>query len=732
MGFLQPLALVALPLIALPILIHLINQHRHRTIPWAAMMFLMSAKRMSKGMARLRHFLILLMRVLAVAALIFVVSRPLSGGWLGSIGMSKPDATLILLDRSASMEIQELQTGQSKRSAALQKLAQLLEQGDYGTHLVLIDSASGQLQEVDSSKALLGLPTTGSSATSADIPGMLASALAYLKANQSGRVDVWICSDLSENDWAVESGRWQAIREEFSQLEGVHLFLLAYADLPSSNFSVRVENVQRWEHGNDAELVLDVIVRSKGSSETTRQGFPIEFEVNNVRSVVEVELDRQGASLQGHRIPIDTKLRSGWGSVGLPGDANSLDNRFFFVFSEPTVRRAVIVSDDIKNGEAFRRALTIPTDPRLQHQVEVISADRVTEIDWESTGLLIWQAALPRGTVADQIAQFVDTGRVVMFFPPSQNAEERLFASHWMDWQTPGNSADLPTPTDTKLLKRVGESEQSTVSRQQEDPGTSSGNLLTDRRQPTTDSHSFGVSWWRGDTDLLAHVESGDGLPLNELRTYRYRTFESPGTPLARFDDNAPLLTRVATDRGAVYFCSTLPTAQFSSLEREGVIFYVILQRALDHGCRALAVASQRDAGLYVLADRDQWELVAPVDNSDAPLHLSSQRGLHAGVYRNGAYWTAVNRSQIEDSATAVAIETVDALFEGMSYRRIDVDVGDTSALASELWRIFLFAMIVALLVEAVLSLPSRRSSQRSAISSQFPSPTIIPSRQNE
>ena len=717
MGFLQPLALIALPLIALPILIHLINQHRHRTIPWAAMMFLMSAKRMSRGMARLRHFLILLMRVLAVAALIFVVSRPLSGGWLGSIGMSKPDATLILLDRSASMEIQDLQAGQSKRSAALQKLAQLLEQGDYGTHLVLIDSASGQLQEVDSPKALLGLPTIGPSATSADIPGMLESALAYLKANKSGRVDVWICSDLNENDWTVESGRWQAIREEFSQLEGVHHFLLAYADLPSSNFSVRVENVQRWEHGNDAELALDVIVRSKGSSDTTRQEFPIEFEVNNVRSVVEVELDRQGASLQGHRIPIDTKLRSGWGSVGLPGDANPLDNRFFFVFSEPTVRRAVVVSDDIKNGEAFRRALTIPTDPRLQHRTEVISANDVAEIDWESTGVLIWQAALPRGAVAGQIAQFVDTGRVVMFFPPSQNAEAQLFGSRWGDWQTPGNS-----------------SQRSAVSSQQEDFGIPSGNLLADRRQPTvSDSHSFGVSWWRGDTDLLAHAESGDALPLNELHTYRYRSFESLGTPLARFDDNAPLLTRITTDRGAVYFCSTLPTAQFSSLEREGVIFYVILQRALEQGCRALAVASQRDAGPDMLADRSQWELVAPADNSDAPLYLSSQHGLHAGVYRDGAYLTAVNRSQIEDSATAVPIETVDGLFDGMSYRRIDVDVGDTSALASELWRIFLFAMIVALLVEAVLSLPSRRSSQRTeTISSQFPSPTIIPSRQNE
>ena len=656
MGFLQPLALIAFPLIALPILIHLINQHRHRTIPWAAMMFLMSAKRMSKGMARLRHFLILLMRVLAVAALIFVISRPLSGGWLGSIGMSKPDATLILLDRSASMEMQDLQAGQSKRSAALQKLAQLLEQGDYGTHLVLIDSASGQLQEVDSPKALLGLPTTESSATSADIPGMLESALAYLKANKSGRVDVWICSDLSENDWDVESGRWQAIREEFAQLEGVHHFLLAYADLPSSNLSVRVENVQRWERGNNAELVLDVVVRSKDSSDTTPKT-RIAFEVNNARSVVEVELDRQGASLQGHRVPIDTKLRSGWGSVGLPGDTNPLDNRFFFVFSEPPVRRAVVVSDEVKNGEAFRRALAIPIDPRLQHRVDVISVDRVAEIDWESTGLLIWQAALPRGSVAEQIAQFVDTGRVVMFFPPSQNADERLFDSRWANWQTPGNQ------------------------------------------------QVFGISWWRGDADLLAHVESGDALPLNELRTYRYRSFESPGTPLARFDDDAPLLTRVATDRGAVYFCSTLPTAQFSSLEREGVIFYVILQRALDQGCRALAVASQRDAGPHVLIDRNEWELVAPADDSP----LLSQRGLHAGVYRDEAYWTAVNRSQIEDSAVAAPVEAVDALFDGMSYRRIDVDVGDTSALASELWRIFLIAMIVALLVEAVLSLPSRR-----------------------
>ena len=419
---------------------------------------------------------------------------------------------------------------------------------------------------------------TEATATSADIPAMLETALAYLKANKSGRADIWLCSDLSENDWDADSGRWVAIREEFAQLEGVHHFLLSYADRPSSNLSVRVENVQRRERGNDAELVLDVMVRAEGRSGVARRA-PIEFEVNNVRSVVEVELDAQGASLQGHRIPIDARLNSGWGSVGLPGDANPLDNRFYFVFSEPPVRRAIIVSDDARTGEAFRRALAIPTDAGLQHRVDVIPVARVGEIDWGSTGLLIWQGALPGGLVAEKIQRFVDTGRVVMFFPPmspfslrenpdfptqkpDQSDGGQLFASRWGDWQKPGQ-------------------EQAKI------------------------------SWWRGDADLLARVGSGDALPLNELRIYRYCALESPGTALARFGDDKPLLARAGTARGGGYFCSTLPTAQFSSLEREGVVFYVMLQRALVEGSRSLNSASQRVAELGALTDRQQWELVA-------------------------------------------------------------------------------------------------------------------------
>ena len=72
MNFLQPLILFGLPLIALPIIIHLINQWRYQTKQWSAMMFLLAANQMNRGFARIRRWLILAMRTLAVAGLLFL------------------------------------------------------------------------------------------------------------------------------------------------------------------------------------------------------------------------------------------------------------------------------------------------------------------------------------------------------------------------------------------------------------------------------------------------------------------------------------------------------------------------------------------------------------------------------------------------------------------------------------------------------------------------------------
>ena len=141
MSFLQPLLLYGLPLVALPLVIHLINRQRHRTVPWAAMMFLLDAKRLTRGMAKLRYWLIMAMRMLAIAGLVFAISRPLASGWVGLTIGGRPDTTMVILDRSSSMEQQDLQAGESKRSTGLQKLAQLVRMYGQDSKIVLIENA---------------------------------------------------------------------------------------------------------------------------------------------------------------------------------------------------------------------------------------------------------------------------------------------------------------------------------------------------------------------------------------------------------------------------------------------------------------------------------------------------------------------------------------------------------------------------------------------------------------
>ena len=141
MSFLQPWLLWAIPLASLPIIIHLINQRRYQTTKWAAMMFLLAANRMSRGYAKLRQYLILAARVIACLALIFVISRPLTGGWFAQAVGGKPDATIILVDRSPSMQQRGLGAEGSKLETGCRRLARTLKTVG-STRWILIDGAS--------------------------------------------------------------------------------------------------------------------------------------------------------------------------------------------------------------------------------------------------------------------------------------------------------------------------------------------------------------------------------------------------------------------------------------------------------------------------------------------------------------------------------------------------------------------------------------------------------------
>ena len=75
-GFLHPWVLAALPLAALPIILHLLKRREPPTVPFPAVRYLRTATEEHQRRFRLQNWLLLLVRSLLIVALILAAAGP--------------------------------------------------------------------------------------------------------------------------------------------------------------------------------------------------------------------------------------------------------------------------------------------------------------------------------------------------------------------------------------------------------------------------------------------------------------------------------------------------------------------------------------------------------------------------------------------------------------------------------------------------------------------------------
>ena len=106
MGFLTPLFLIGLAGLAIPVLIHLTRQEKGKPLRFPSLMFLKRIPFEETSRRRIRHWVLLVMRLAALGLLVAAFARPfVRGGALASVGGPGPEEVVILLDRSYSMEL---------------------------------------------------------------------------------------------------------------------------------------------------------------------------------------------------------------------------------------------------------------------------------------------------------------------------------------------------------------------------------------------------------------------------------------------------------------------------------------------------------------------------------------------------------------------------------------------------------------------------------------------------
>jgi Aerotolerance regulator N-terminal/von Willebrand factor type A domain/CARDB len=247
MSFLSAIFLFALPLVAVPVVIHLYRGRRRDTIAWGAMQFLAQATTKGRSMERLEELLLMLLRVGTVLALVLALAQPMIRSSLfGDVGNRE---VVLILDNSLSMarEVDGVAAVDKMKEQALEVLDEL--GGGDRVQLMLAAggaqwlTAEGVAADAAGQEQLASLienvrPTLGS----ADLLACLQSAV-YLEPtdNPSSRRIV-VFTDDQARSWQLDAmAAWNQLgeaRDEAKVPSSIEIVECSFADADQHNLAV--------------------------------------------------------------------------------------------------------------------------------------------------------------------------------------------------------------------------------------------------------------------------------------------------------------------------------------------------------------------------------------------------------------------------------------------------------------------------------------------------------------
>jgi hypothetical protein len=225
MTFLTPYMLWGAAAASIPIAIHLFFRSRYRTVPWAAMKFLLESIEQTSRRLKFQELLLLLLRIAVLVLLALALARPLSSAFSGSGGSAAVDVVFVF-DTSFSMGALEGEKTllELAKEAALKVLDEL---PPYSAVHILDTSSKPALlgprvpYNLDQARYLIDnlrlthLPT--------DFRPAVKDALQVLKNSQMTGKEFYLFSDMQKLGWETDEAPLIEDLRDFGKLGSVYL-----------------------------------------------------------------------------------------------------------------------------------------------------------------------------------------------------------------------------------------------------------------------------------------------------------------------------------------------------------------------------------------------------------------------------------------------------------------------------------------------------------------------------
>ena len=696
-GLINSTLLWALAAVALPLLIHLLTRRKHRVIAISTIAFLKRLERENIRRLKLRQLLLLLLRMLIIALLVLAFARPTLRNNSAALAQRARTTAVVIIDNSLSMAATI--EGVSKLSRArrhAQEVAAMLSVGDElylvtaGRPASLVPGSPFlEFEEID--EVVATIPQTWAET---DLAGALTLAREILDKSHNLNRELYVLSDCRDSSLPL-----------VQPLSGVRGYVVRYAAPMTNNLTLAntVLANQIFERGKSFEVVSTVA----NNGESDLSNHLIHLFLNNKRSAqqsLEVPAGSQ-RSVTFRAIPDSSGFVTG--RVTLEDDDLLLDNSRYFTFYIPPQRRLLAAGETAADLTYLRAALQNGNPNRREswsrNQWKEVTASQLPAERFEDYDciLLANLTRFPEG-VAPRLISFLNNGGGVIIFL--------------------GSEVDLRYYNEA-LLSRInlGAFGETMGSLARADNFIKLGKI--DFSHPLFD----GV------------FEPGDGDPKVDSPRFRFavQLRLAEGTvPIMNYANSYPFLVERHVGSGRLLLFTTSADEKWSDFSFKG-LFAPLVHRSvtyvaqrLDHLQKPTVVGDELVTNLRQQADELVVEspgaeyLKVPVEVVGQSYQVRVRDTDEPGFYQLREGNRLVHVWPVNFNAAEMSVEPADeqtlAAASGASSLVTLSATGELRAeieaarYGSELWRLFLIAALLAMIVEMLLYRSSARDSSPS------------------
>jgi hypothetical protein len=410
--FLNPLMLIALAAAALPILIHRLTHRKAVRRDFSAVRLLLHSQNLMARPQRLKHLLLLGLRVTAIAALVIMAARPMLVR-PGLLAVGEGGTKVLLIDNSVSMGYKDTQGQRYER--AKEAARQIINGLSPAAEILIIPTVLSEHSKVDWMKPsgaadyLASIPLSSGKGE----PGA-ALALAFQKLRSvKGTKEIMLISDMAKSDWqGFDLGKLGILPAD------VHVtFLRIGVKARDANMAIKAVRLKEGELIAGTRVRLEVIVSNLSDRPASTT---VQLTLGNTK--VDQSVAQLNAS-EDSTVSFDLLLdRPGLvnGEVRLSGDNLPYDDLFSFPLKVREKIRVLVVDGDprgaIRASESYylSRALHPGDAEGSPFQTNVISEKDLSDIDLRPYEVLcLLNVAKPRPS---KLVAFLDAGNPVFIF----------------------------------------------------------------------------------------------------------------------------------------------------------------------------------------------------------------------------------------------------------------------------------------------------------------------------